>query len=92
MAEAFSLSLQAFPSIDKEKQSLQDLISRINQQKGPFRSVTEESLEEEIQALNSSETEAGQDDTLETVEGAEEAEFKKEDIVTAREEILKQIR
>lgn len=92
MAEALSLSLQAFPSIDKEKQSLQDLISRINQQKGPFRSVTEESLEEEIQALNSSETEAGQDDTLETVEGAEEAEFKKEDIVTAREEILKQIR
>jgi hypothetical protein len=92
MAEALSLSLQAFPSIDKEKQSLQYLISRVNQQKGPFRSVTEESLEEEIQALNSSETEAGQDDTLETVEGAEEAESKKENIFTAREEILKQIR
>ena len=92
MAESLSLSLQAFPSVDKDKQSLQYLISRINQQEGPFRNVTEESLEEEIQGLSTGEAEDGQDDALETVEGPEDLKSKKEDMSTAREEILKQIR
>lgn len=92
MAESLSLSLQAFPSVDKDKQSLQYLISRINQQEGPFRNVTEEHLEEEIQVLSTGEAEDGQDDALETVEEPQDLKSKKEDISTAREEILKQIR
>ena len=92
MAESLSLSLQAFPSVDKDKQSLQYLISRINQQEGPFRNVTEEKLEEEIQVLSTGEAEDGQDDSLETVEEPQDLKSKKEDISTAREEILKQIR
>ena len=91
MTESLCLSLQAFPSVDKDKQSLQYLISRINDQKGSFRNVTEESLEEEIQVLNTGETGNGQDEGLETVDGPEDLKSKKEEISTARKEILQQI-
>ena len=43
-----TVSLQAPTVPNPEKHSLQYLISRINEQKGSFRNVTEESLEEEI--------------------------------------------
>lgn len=91
MAESLSLSLQAFPTVDKGKKSLEYLIERINEQKGSFRNVTEASLEEEIQALHNGEAEASEDDVLETVEDVEDIKSKREAVTTAREEILKQV-
>jgi mediator of RNA polymerase II transcription subunit 17 len=91
MADSLSLSLQAFPSVDKDKQSLQYLISRINDQKGSFRNVTEQSLEEEIQALGDDEASKRQEDVLESVENVEAAKTKTEEVASARDEILKYI-
>ena len=91
MAESLSLSLQAFPTVDKGKKSLEYLIERINEQKGSFRNVTEASLEEEIQALHNGEADASEDEVFESVEDVEDLKSKKEAINTAREEILKQV-
>ena len=91
MAESLSLSLQALPTINKGKNSLEYLIERINEQKGSFRNVTEESLEEEIRVLHSGEAETSEDDVFETVEDVEDLKSKREAVTTAREEILKQV-
>ena len=50
-ADQFSLPLQAWPAKDTNSESLPYLISRINAQRGSFRNVTEESLQEEIDAI-----------------------------------------
>ena len=91
MAESLSLSLQALPIVNKDKKSLEYLIERINEQKGSFRNVTEESLEGEIQIYRNGEAETSDDDVLETVDDAEDLKSKREAITTAREEILKQV-
>lgn len=91
MAESLHLSLQAFPTVDKGKKSLEYLIERINEQKGSFRNVTEASLQEDIQALHNGEAEASEDDALESVEDVEDLKSKREAVTTAREEILKQV-
>ena len=90
MPEKLSLCLQAFPAVDKEKESLKYLISRINQQKGSFRNVSEQSLEEEIQAQ-----EAGKinedDQDVEPIEEVEDVKTKQEEVTKAREDMIKQI-
>lgn len=91
MAESLSLSLQALPTVNKDKKSLEYLIERINEQKGSFRNVTEESLEEENQILHNGEAETSENDVLEAVEDVEDLKSKREAITTAREEILKQV-
>lgn len=91
MANSLSLSLQAFPSLDKDKQSLQYLISRINSQQGSFRNVSEQSLREEIQAVSGDQVDKTQEDVVESVEVAEAAKTKKEEVSSAREEIFKHI-
>ena len=91
MAESLALSLQALPIVNKDKKSLEYLIERINEQKGSFRNVTEESLEGEIQISRNGEAETSDDDVLETVDDVEDLKSKREAITTAREEILKQV-
>ena len=91
MAESLSLSLQAPPTVNKGKKSLECLIERINEQKGSFRNVTEENLEEEIQTSHNGEAETSDDDVLETVDDLEDLKSKREAVTTAREEILKQV-
>ena len=91
MAESLSLSLQALPTVNKGKKSLEYLIERINEQKGSFRNVTEEGLKEEIQILHNGEAETSEDEVFETVEDVEDLKSKREAITTAREEILKQV-
>ena len=90
MPDQLSLSLQAFPTVDKDKESLKYLISRINQQKGSFRNVTEQSLEEEIQAQDAGKPDNDQD-VVETVEEVEDVKTKQEDVTKARNDIIKQI-
>ena len=90
MPDQLSLSLQAFPTVDKDKESLKYLISRINQQKGSFRNVTEQSLEEEIQAQDAGKPDNDQD-VVEKVEEVEDVKTKQEDVTKARDDIIKQI-
>ncbi len=91
MSEQLSLSLQAFPTVDKEKESLKYLISRINQQKGSFRNVTEQSLEEEIRAQEAGKTDTDEQNIIQTVEDVEDVKTKQEEVTKAREDIIKQI-
>ena len=91
MPDQLSLSLQAFPAVNEEKESLKYLISRINQQKGSFRHVTEQSLEEEIQAQEAGKIDVEEQDVVETVEEIEDVKSKQDELVKAREDIVKQI-
>lgn len=91
MPDQLLLSLQAFPTVDKEKESLKYLISRINQQKGSFRNVTEQSLEEEIRAQEAGKSDTDNQDVIETVEEVEDVKTTREKVSKAREDIIKQI-
>lgn len=91
MAHPLSLSLQAFPSVDKDKQSLQYLISRINDQRGSFRYVSEQGLEDEIREGGYNEGVDSQEEVVEAIENGGAAKTKSEEVFSAREEILKQI-
>ncbi|KAF6235140.1 hypothetical protein HO173_006769 [Letharia columbiana] len=91
MPHELSLSLQAFPTVDKDKESLKYLISRINQQKGSFRNVTEQSLQEEIQAQEAGNSDTDNQDVVGTGEEVEDVKTKQEEVTKAREDIVKQI-
>lgn len=88
MAESHSISLRASPKGNAEKESLSFLISRINEQRGSFRDLTEESLEAEIRA-----TDEGQLDLVEeeATEDAQDVKSRPEQLAEAREEMLAQI-
>ena len=93
MPDQLSISLQAFPTVDKEKDSLKYLISRINQQKGSFRNVSEQSLEEEIDARKNGKTNTDDidDQDGDIVQEAEDVKTKQEEVAQAREDMIKQI-
>jgi hypothetical protein len=91
MAETLALSLQASPQADKDKESLQYLIRRVNEQRGSFRNVTEKSLEEEIRELDAGGANSSQDVAVETTAVGQDAETKKEEVAEAREDIRKYI-
>ena len=91
MPDQLSLCLQAFPALDQDKESLKYLISRINQQKGSFRNVTEQSLEEEIQALEAGRADVDDQEVVETVEEVEHVKTRQEEVTKAREDLIKQI-
>lgn len=92
MADPLPISLKAWPAPDKTAESLPYLIAQINEQKGSFRNITEASLEEEVRAAETGESQ-GTDDTV-TKEAAEEgqyAEAKGDEVASARDEIIKQV-
>lgn len=91
MAQSLPLSLQAFPHPDKEIESLQYLIRRVNEQRGSFRNVSEQSLEEEIHNASTNEVEAILEDVKETVIAGEDVQTKREEVAKAKEDILRQI-
>ena len=86
-------TLQAPSYSDPDRDSLQTLIGRINEQKGSFRNVSEASLEEEIRN-------EGQEDALEledevkeeVVEQGEDEKTKKEGLGKTRDQMFTQIR
>ncbi|KAL8936024.1 MAG: hypothetical protein Q9216_005138 [Gyalolechia sp. 2 TL-2023] len=92
MVDPLAISLRAWPPQDKTKESVPYLISRINEQRGSFRNITEASLEEEVRAA-----EAGVEDTVthgedkQNTEDGQEAGAKGDELFKAREEIIKQI-
>ena len=90
MNNQLSLSLQAFPPPDKEKDSLQYLIKRVNAQRGSFRNVTEQSLEDEIRALEAGGDDRDQESATGIIADADNTKTKKEEVAQAKDEILKQ--
>jgi mediator of RNA polymerase II transcription subunit 17, fungi type len=93
MAENLALSLRAWPEPKSNSSSLSSLIQQINQQRGQFRDITEESLRAEIEA-DKEKPEKSQDLVaagLSALEKNEDAPTRAEQIRTAREEIMKQI-
>ena len=89
MTDSLLLSLRASQKVDPEKDSLPFLISRITEQRGSFRNITEQSLREEIRAQ-----EIGQADTIEEseeVEHVQDAKSRREELATARDEMLRQV-
>ena len=82
------ISLRAWPAKDVKQQSLPLLISRVNQQRGSFRNITEQSLEEEIQAIKAGEIQSGQEDVDSSSDETVDAKSRTEDVKAARVEIL----
>lgn len=88
-----TLSLQALQPDDANRNSLQYIIERIKDQKGTFLDVTEESLEDEIKQSVEDETVEDEDMNMEEVEEeVEDDKSRRERILKARAEMLKQIR
>lgn len=90
MSEDLLLSLKSWPSSDT-KDSLPLLISRINEQRGSFRDVTEENLIEEARAAEAGESIVDEQSTGETVETGQDAKSQNEQLAAARLDILKQV-
>lgn len=86
--DQFPISLRAWPSKDDKATALASLITRINAERGNFRNVTEDTLEEEIR-----QTEAGKDSGDETSEGDDDElePDRLKELATAREEIIVQL-
>ncbi|MCJ1392105.1 RNA polymerase II mediator complex subunit [Xylographa bjoerkii] len=90
MAGDMTVSLRAWPTAKIEDQSLSFLIARINGQKGSFRNVTEQSLEEDIRAAEAGEVQDS-DDEPSLEEKPEVTKSRKDEVMVGRDEILKQI-
>lgn len=89
-AELLALSFRVWPSTDTSKDELPTLISRINQQVGSFRNISESKLDEQIREVGAVETELRrQDDASLTKES--EAKSRTAEIAAAQQEILNQI-
>lgn len=87
MTDNLLLSLQASPKPDPSKDSLSFLIARINEQRGSFRNVTEDILEQEIRDGEAAES----DDGEETAPQSEDSKSRREELAAAREEMLRQV-
>lgn len=92
MPEPLTVSLQPWPKPDKEKDSIGYLIQRINAQKGSFRNVSEQSLEEEIR-LEKADKVVDEDEmeVEETTEEVADGESTREDLYKARAQIDQQL-
>jgi hypothetical protein len=86
----FPISLRAWPSKDDNAVPLSSLISRINNERGSFREVTEEGLTEESKKDEAGLNLSKDDDESEAVDVEGEPERSKE-LIKARGEILGQL-
>lgn len=91
MADSLSISLKAWPTTNENKDTLPSLISRINEQRGSFRNISEDKLEEESQEVQPNELSTEDLDHGLPGEGSQDVKSRKEEISAAREEILKEI-
>ena len=83
----FPISLQSWPSKEKDPNTaLPTLIARINFERGGFRDLTEDGLRQEI-----AEAEAGIEEDAYSDEEDEEKPDRLKELITAREEMIKQL-
>ena len=91
IADQLSLSLRAWPTKGTATESLPYLISRIVEQRGSFRNITEQSLEEEIRKTNHNEAQLGQEDAESSGDEIQDVTSKTEGLRLARVEMLRLI-
>ncbi len=89
--EQFPISLRVWPSKHDKAIALSSLISRINVERGSFRSVTEESLQEEIRKSEAGVDTSKDDSGSEDEEEGEEGPDRLKELTSTREEILGQL-
>ncbi|MCJ1281234.1 RNA polymerase II mediator complex subunit [Xylographa opegraphella] len=90
MASDLSVSLRVWPTRKTEDQSLSFLITRINGQKGSFRNLTEQSLEQDIRAIEAGELQDSDNEQY-LDEKLASTKSRKDEVLVGRDEILKQI-
>ena len=83
------ISLQASMKVDPDRDSLPFLITQINAQRGSFRNITEESLEEEIRNAGESQLYLSKD--IAADEEPQNVKSRHEELAEARLEMLTQI-
>jgi mediator of RNA polymerase II transcription subunit 17 len=88
--DQFPISLRAWPSKDEKTVPLPSLISRINNERGSFREITEEDLTEELKKDEAGLGSSKGDDESE-VEDVEEEPDRSKELMKARGEILGQL-
>lgn len=86
----FPISLRAWPSRDEKAVPLSSLISRINNERGSFREITEEDLAEELKKDEAG-LDSSKDDDESEVEDVEEEPDRSKELMKARGEILGQL-
>jgi mediator of RNA polymerase II transcription subunit 17 len=86
----FPISLRAWPSKDEKAVPLSSLISRINNERGSFREITEEDLSEELKKDEAG-LDSSKDDDESEVEDVEEEPDRSKELMKARGEILGQL-
>lgn len=90
LMENITLSLRPWPTRSDQEESLRSIIDRINDQRGHFRNVTEDSLKAEISAL-----EAGRD-VMETDNGkkltVDNEDNQKKELQAAKQELSNFVR
>lgn len=88
--ELLALSFRVWPSRDTSKDELPTLISRINQQVGSFRNISESKLDEQIREVGAVGTELRRQDDASLIKESE-AKSPTAEIAAAQQEILNQI-
>ena len=86
----FPISLRAWPSKDEKAVPLSSLISRINNERGSFREITEEDLTEELKKDEAG-LDSSKDDDESEVEDVEEEPDRSKELMKVRGEILGQL-
>ena len=89
--DTLSLSLRAWPEYNTSAGSLSSIIPRIGQQRGHIRNITEEGLLEEIRAAETDDGAMKVDEPQEGDAGVEDAQSRMDEVLHARQEIVKQI-
>jgi len=87
-AMSFTLALQPVLGDGAQQKSIQQLITRINEERGAFRNVTEETLLDELAKAS---TGSGDDDLDEGSDAvdSQDIEARRKEVYTARNEMLK---
>ena len=84
----FTIALEPSSGDDFEQRSIQQLITRINEERGAFRNVTEETLRDEIAKATTSNGNDDSDEEEDTVD-PQDIEARRKEVYTARSEMLK---
>lgn len=87
MADSFSLPLRSVTKSDSTKNSLPVRIAQINSQRGSFRNVTEQSLQEEIETAKARGS-VEEDEELNRTGDEDDAPDRQEQLMKSRTEIM----
>jgi len=85
---SFTLALQPSSGDSSEQRSIQQLITKLNEERGAFRNVTEETLCDEIAKATASTGDENLDEEEDAVD-SQDIEARRKEVYTARSEMLR---